>query len=123
MDRYDCPTLKVKVKSTKLIPVLRLGTELRLIMNSTKCLLALTTIALVFASLTWAADDKDESDINKRIDASARVLNEVIATPDKTIPVSIMSDARCIAVVASMIKIAIGNGRNHGKGVATWRGS
>ena len=40
-------------------------------MKSTKCLLALTTILLTFASLTWAADDKDEADINKRIDASA----------------------------------------------------
>jgi lipid-binding SYLF domain-containing protein len=92
-------------------------------MNSTKCLLALTTIALVFASLTWAADDKDESDINKRIDASARVLNEVMATPDKAIPDSIMNDARCIAVVPSMIKIAVGFGGNHGKGVATCRTS
>src|ERR1700726_186816 len=92
-------------------------------MNSKKCLLVLTTMALVFASLTWAADDKDEADINKRIDASARVLNEVMATPDKAIPDSIMSDARCIAVVPSMIKIAIGIGGNHGKGVATCRTS
>src|ERR1700736_424779 len=90
-------------------------------MNSTKRLLALTTMALVFASLTWAADDKDQADINKRIDASANVLNEIMATPDKAIPDSIMSDARCIAVVPSMIKIAIGIGGNHGKGVATCR--
>src|SRR6202047_4520533 len=90
-------------------------------MNSTKRLLALTTMALVFASLTWAADDKDEADINKRIDASANVLNEIMATPDKAIPDSIMSDARCIAVVPSMIKIAIGIGGNHGEGVATGR--
>src|SRR6202166_5137654 len=44
-----------------------------------------------------------------------------MATPDKAIPDSIMSDARCIAVVPSMIKIAIGIGGNHGKGVATCR--
>src|ERR1700720_4496824 len=78
-------------------------------------------MALVFASLTWAADDKDESDINKRIDGAANVLNEIMATPDKAIPDSIMSDARCIAVVPSMIKIAVGIGGNHGKGVATCR--
>src|ERR1700676_5671350 len=90
-------------------------------MNSKKCLLVLTTMALVFASLTWAADDKDEADINKRIDGAANVLNEIMATPDKAIPDSIMSDARCIAVVPSMIKIAIGIGGNHGKGVATCR--
>src|SRR6202163_341289 len=90
-------------------------------MNSKKCLLVLTTMALLFASLTWAADDKDEADINKRIDGAANVLNEIMATPDKAIPDSIMSDARCIAVVPSMIKIAIGIGGNHGKGVATCR--
>jgi len=86
-----------------------------------KRLLALSTVALMFASLTWAADDKDESDIHRRIDASANVLNEIMATPDKAIPDSIMEDARCIAVVPSMIKIAIGIGGNHGKGVATCR--
>src|ERR1700730_13305309 len=96
---------------------------MRLLMNSRKYLLALTTIALFLSSLSWAADDKDKSDINKRIDASARVLNEVMATPDKAIPDSIMSDARCIAGVPWMIKVAIGIGGNHGKGVATCRTS
>jgi SH3 domain-containing YSC84-like protein 1 len=90
-------------------------------MNSRKYLLALATMVLVLSSLTWAADDKDESNINKRIDAAANVLNEIMATPDKAIPDSIMSDARCIAVIPSMIKVAIGIGGNHGKGVATCR--
>jgi lipid-binding SYLF domain-containing protein len=87
----------------------------------TKYLLSLSTVALVFTSLTWAADDKDRSDINKRIDASANVLNEIMATPDKAIPDGIMHDAKCIAVVPSMVKIAVGIGGNHGKGVATCR--
>jgi len=90
-------------------------------MNSRKYVLALATMALVLSNLTWAADDKDESNINKRIDAAANVLNEIMATPDKAIPDSIMSDARCIAVIPSMIKVAIGIGGNHGKGVATCR--
>src|ERR1700730_12074007 len=90
-------------------------------MNSKKCLLALTTMALVFASLNWAADDKDSRPSKKRIDGAANGLSEIMATPDKAIPDSIMSDARCIAVVPSMIKIAIGIGGNHGKGVATCR--
>jgi lipid-binding SYLF domain-containing protein len=73
---------------------------------------------LVLASMAWAADDKDQSDIDKRIEASADVLNEIMGTPDKAIPDKVMNDARCIAVVPSMIKIAIGFGGNHGKGVA-----
>ncbi len=87
----------------------------------TKYLLALSTVVLFVASTSWAADDKDQSDISKRIEASANVLNEIMATPDKAIPDKVMSDAKCIAVVPSMIKIAVGFGGNHGKGVATCR--
>ena len=67
------------------------------------------------------ADDKDQSDIQKRIDASAAVLNEIMSTPDKSIPDKIMNDAKCVAVIPSMVKIALVFGGNHGKGVATCR--
>jgi lipid-binding SYLF domain-containing protein len=90
-------------------------------MHTPKYLLVLAAMALIFASLTWAADDKDQSDIDKRIDASANVLKEIMATPDKAIPDSVMSEAKCVAVVPSMVKIAVGFGGNHGKGVATCR--
>ena len=83
--------------------------------------LLLTTLALIFASLTWAADDKDESDINKRIDTSTHVLDEIMATPDKAIPDGIMRDAKCIAIVPSLVKVAFVFGGDHGKGVATCR--
>src|SRR6202041_506834 len=75
---------------------------------------------VVLAFPSWAADN-DESDIEKRIDSSAKVLDEIMGTPDKGIPDKIMSDAKCIAVIPSMVKIAVGFGGNHGKGVATCR--
>jgi len=84
-----------------------------------KCLLVLT-ICSIFVGVSWSAD-KDESDVAKRIDASAKVLNEIMATPDKAIPDKVMAKAKCIAVIPSMVKIAIGFGGNHGKGVATCR--
>lgn len=85
--------------------------------------LALAVVFCFALGLTSAADDtdKDKSDIDKRIDASAKVLNEIMATPDKAIPDKVMSDAKCIAVIPSMVKIAVGFGGNHGKGVATCR--
>jgi lipid-binding SYLF domain-containing protein len=86
-----------------------------------KYLRALSAMVLVLASVSWAADDKDQSDIQKRIEASAKVLDEIMGTPDKAIPDKVMSKAKCIAVVPSMVKIAIGFGGNHGKGVATCR--
>jgi len=60
----------------------------------TRYFVALTAMALIFSGLVWGADDKDESDINKRIDTSAHVLNEIMATPDKAIPDSIMHEAK-----------------------------
>lgn len=97
-------------------------------------LLALSTLVALFASVTamsaqsatTAADESTESkgqqtDIDKRIKAAAQVLDEVMGEKDKAIPDKIMRDAKCIAVVPSMVKIAVGFGGNHGKGVATCR--
>jgi lipid-binding SYLF domain-containing protein len=87
-----------------------------------KCLLALGSVVLIVASMSWAADDdKNQTDISKRIGKAAEVLNEIMATPDKAIPDKVMDDSKCIAVVPSMVKIAVGFGGQHGKGVATCR--
>jgi lipid-binding SYLF domain-containing protein len=76
---------------------------------------------LLLASVAWGADDKDRSDIDKRLDASTKVLTEIMDVPDKAIPDKVMRDAKCIAVIPSMVKIAVGFGGSHGKGVATCR--
>jgi lipid-binding SYLF domain-containing protein len=84
------------------------------------CLLALS-ICSIFVGVSWCADQSNQSDIVKRIDASAKVLDEIMATPDKAIPDKVMSGAKCIAVIPSMVRIAVGFGGSHGKGVATCR--
>ena len=80
-------------------------------------------VLLLIVGMGWASDEssKNQSDIAKRIDASAKVLNEIMATPDKAIPEKVMNDAKCVAVIPSMVKVAIGFGGSHGKGVATCR--
>jgi SH3 domain-containing YSC84-like protein 1 len=90
--------------------------------NSTmpRYLLVLGSSLLLMASVSWGAD-KDASDIDKRLDASTKVLTEIMGVPDKAIPDKVMKDAKCIAVVPSMVKIAVGFGGSHGKGVATCR--
>lgn len=86
-----------------------------------RCLLVLSICSLFIGS-SWAADDdKNQSDIDKRIDNSAKVLNEIMGVPDKAIPDKVMKSAKCIAVIPSMVKIAVGFGGNHGKGIATCR--
>jgi len=84
-------------------------------------LLMLGSSLLLVAGMAMATDDKDRSDIDKRLDASAKVLEEIMSTPDKAIPDKVMNDSKCIAVIPSMVKIAIGFGGSHGKGVATCR--
>ena len=90
-------------------------------MRLTKHLLALATTILILANLSLAADKNDESSIDKRIDKSAQVLSEIMATPDHAIPDKILNHAKCIAVVPSLVKIAVGFGGEHGHGVAVCR--
>jgi lipid-binding SYLF domain-containing protein len=64
---------------------------------------------------------KADTDIAKRLNNAASVLDEIMGTPDKGIPKDILADAKCIVVVPSMVHIAVGFGGRHGKGVATCR--
>ena len=53
---------------------------------------------------------KSETDIGKRLDNAASVFTEIMETPDKGIPTNVLDDAKCIAVVPSMLHIAVGFG-------------
>ena len=103
-----------------------------------RLILVLGASCLLFAGVTFAQDKdadsnnpnadvkqyeskENESNIEKRIDASARVLDSIMGVKDKAIPDKIMKDAKCVAVIPSMVKIAVGFGGEHGKGVATCR--
>jgi SH3 domain-containing YSC84-like protein 1 len=85
--------------------------------------LGATCLLLMGMAFSRDTDDtnKDETSIQKRIIASAHVLDEIMGTPDKAIPDKVMHDAKCIAVIPSMVKIAVGFGGSHGKGVAVCR--
>lgn len=84
-------------------------------------LVVLCSLSLLSVPAFSADKDKDQSDIEKRIDNAGKVLDEIMGTPDKGIPDKIMNDAKCIAIIPSMVKIAVGFGGSHGKGVATCR--
>src|SRR5215469_6346054 len=84
-------------------------------------LLVLAGLCTLLVGVSWSADGSNQSDIAKRIGASAKVLDEIMAVKDKAIPDRVMRDSKCIAVIPSMIKIAVGFGGNHGKGLATCR--
>src|SRR5262245_54601352 len=56
-----------------------------------------------------------------RVDSAATVLNEIMATLDKGIPEEILSSAKCVAVVPSLLKGGFVVGGAHGRGMATCR--
>jgi SH3 domain-containing YSC84-like protein 1 len=100
-------------------------------------LLVVILALLVVPTLGWSQQDQqtekptkpaqfdqtkgEQSDVVKRLNTSASVLDEIMGTPDKGIPRKILGDAKCIIVVPSMVNIAVVFGGRHGKGVATCR--
>ena len=81
-------------------------------------------IVILVASLcstAWAAGGKRRAAELGRIQAAGRVMNEIMAAPDKGIPNNILSDAECVAIVPSLLKGGFIVGGAYGKGVATCR--
>ena len=76
--------------------------------------------AVVLAFLNPAcAEDRQES--LRRVQASADVLNAIMAAPDKGIPLDIMDSALCVGVIPSLKKGGFVFGAEYGKGMATCR--
>ncbi len=75
-------------------------------------------VLLGLVNLAWSEDRQDEV---KRVKASADILNEIMAAPDKGIPQDIMESALCLGVVPSLKKGGFIFGAEYGKGVATCR--
>jgi SH3 domain-containing YSC84-like protein 1 len=75
-------------------------------------------VVFVCINLGWA---DDQSDIAKRFAASAKVLDEVMATPNKSIPKGVIEHSQCVAVFPGTVQVAVLVGAKHGKGFATCR--
>lgn len=66
-------------------------------------------------------DSGEKTDMEKRLDASATVLDEIMRVPEKGIPQDAFTSAKCLVVIPSTVKIALVFGGEHGKGAATCR--
>jgi lipid-binding SYLF domain-containing protein len=81
---------------------------------------ALTTLVAIGVSATAFGQGADAK-ITQRLTASQAVLHELMATPDKGIPLDIAAKAKCIAVIPGFKKGAFLVGGEYGQGVATCR--
>jgi SH3 domain-containing YSC84-like protein 1 len=67
--------------------------------------------------LAQGARDKEV----ERVQAAGTVIDEIMSAPDKGIPQEILTSARCVAVVPTLLKGGFVLGASYGKGVASCR--
>jgi lipid-binding SYLF domain-containing protein len=84
-----------------------------------KKILTVSAMLLSLAPGVFASERRD-ADLD-RIQTAGTVLNQIMSAPDHAIPDSIMSGAKCIAIIPSSLKASFIFGANYGKGVATCR--
>src|SRR5262245_3457085 len=76
-----------------------------------------TFCALLISISSWSFAESAAG----RADSAATVLDEIMSAPDKGIPEEVLSSAKCIAVVPSLLKGGFVFGGSHGRGMATCR--
>lgn len=81
-------------------------------MNKVLILLAL----LALTGATSLAENKEE----KRVENAGEVIKEILDVPDN-VPQSLLDKAKCVIVLPSVVKFAIGFGGDYGRGVMTCR--
>jgi lipid-binding SYLF domain-containing protein len=69
-------------------------------------------------TLAWSQNRNAQVD---RVETASTVLSQIMSAPDRGILDGILSGAKCIAIVPSMLKASFIFGANYGKGVATCR--
>lgn len=81
--------------------------------------IVLACLCFTMTCSAYAASSKE--DLQARIDSAQTVLDQVMGTPDKSIPLDILQKATCVGVIPGMIKGAFVFGGQYGQGVVTCR--
>ena len=73
------------------------------------------------ATSICAVGESDKGKLDARLTSAQNVINEVMSTPDKGIPQTILAGASCVVVIPGFKKAALGVGGQYGQGAATCR--
>jgi len=79
------------------------------------CIPLLSSLAL--PAVAQEKEDKEES----RVENAGKVFKEILDAPD-SIPQDVLDKAKCVVILPSVLKFAIGIGGSYGRGVMTCRG-
>jgi len=88
-----------------------------------KKIAAMTAALALTLSAGLANAETDRTKLDDRLISARDTLNEIMATPDKSIPQSILAGAACVVVIPHFKKGAFVLGAQYGQGVATCRTS
>src|SRR5205809_596237 len=78
-------------------------------------------VALAFAQKDEKKEEKAGGTERERVKESGEVLKQILDTPDKGIPKSVLDGSKCVIVLPSVKKMAVGIGGSYGRGVMTCR--
>lgn len=81
--------------------------------------LALLCLCFMLPFTAFAGSNRES--LQARIDAAKTVLDEIMSTPDNSIPMDILQQATCVGVVPGLKKGAFVWGGQYGQGVVTCR--
>jgi lipid-binding SYLF domain-containing protein len=81
----------------------------------------LACICLCFLLSSTAFAASTQQTLQDRVDAARTVLDQILAANDRSIPLNILEQATCVAVVPGMVKGAFIWGGQYGQGVVTCR--
>jgi SH3 domain-containing YSC84-like protein 1 len=86
-------------------------------------LMAICSLAVALSGATLAQDKRDAKlkDEAEQSEKAARVFQEIMAAPDKEIPIDILDKAECVAVFPDVLKAGLIVGGQGGRGVASCR--
>jgi lipid-binding SYLF domain-containing protein len=85
--------------------------------------ITILSLLLVVSLSVTAVGLPDTKDTEKRLEASARVLNEIMGAPDKGIPSDLLGKAACLVMVPGVKKGAFIVGAKYGRGFISCRKS
>ena len=81
----------------------------------------MAALAMTVGTCQVSFAETDKAKLNERLNNARAVIEEVMGTPDKAIPQSILAGASCVVVIPSFKKGAFVVGGQYGQGVATCR--
>src|SRR5215467_10710772 len=81
------------------------------------------TAVMVLLCLPSLSQEKEEAGKTERdrVKDSGEVLKQILDMPDKGVPKSVLNGAKCVIIMPSVKKVAIGIGGTYGRGVMTCR--